>query len=982
MNRLMYGRVGVGALVMLACIPAATFAQSSIVGVVKDASLGVLPGVTVEASSPVLIEKVRSVQTDDQGLYRFVDLRPGIYTVTITLPGFTTFKREGLELPAAFTATVNAELSVGDLAEMVLVSGQGPTVDAQRVTQGAVFSKALLENLPSASRTPQSFVAFVPGVVGGLNTYALQQKSLSIHGGRTQEADLRIDGFSDTGPGTPGGTGSTFYTSPMTAQETSVSLSGHPAEFQMAGVVNNVIPKEGSNQFAGSAYFTYNDEHTAGNNFSDALKARGVTAVSKTKRFAEVSAGFGGPVVQDKVWFYSAMRDSNVYRYLANLYEPKDPLQWVYVPDLSRPAVVRNEDQNYSTRVTWQASQRNKFGGYFELQPHVNHQNGTAAANPSNTVSIEAATFTPHNPNYLSQLTWKSPYSTKVYLEAGMNFRHNGNHSQREREPVLVSPDTIAAIDRGGLVPGLQFRASSAGYSKSPNDTYSYRASASYVSGRHDAKVGITLKQGSQTSRREINQDIIYTLNNGVPLQLTENATPTITANRLNADLGVFIQDQWRLGRASINAGLRYDYLNATALARDQPGGRFVGPRTFAADVTDVPNWHDVSPRIGVAYDLFGTGKTALKLSVNRYVAGTGLDIATANNPVTASVVSATRSWNDANRDYIPDCDFTVTGANGECGALSNVNFGKANPNVTQYDPALIHGYGKRSNNWETSASIQHELLRGTSVTVGYYRRYYANFTVTDNLAVTPADYDPYCITAPVDGRLPASVSGSQLCGFYDVKAAKFGQSTNFTTFADHFGKQTEIFNGVDLSGSARLGRGAQAAGGVSFGRTSTNRCFVVDSPQETVNCDVRPPFQPNIKAIAVLPLPWWSLQTSLALQSVPGPMITATYTARNAEISPSLGRNLSSGTSGTATVELIKPGTLYSPRVNQLDLSLAKIIKLQGAALKASLGVFNIFNASDIQQVNLSYSPTSNWPQPTVTLDARSAQFSVQLDF
>jgi hypothetical protein len=233
-----------------------------------------------------------------------------------------------------------------------------------------------------------------------------------------------------------------------------------------------------------------------------------------------------------------------------------------------------------------------------------------------------------------------------------------------------------------------------------------------------------------------------------------------------------------------------------------------------------------------------------------------------------------------------------------------------------------------------------------------------------------------------VDARLPASVSGSQLCGFYDIKPAKFGQSTNFTTFADHFGKQTEIFNGVDLSGSTRLGRGAQAAGGVSFGRTSTNRCFVVDSPQETYNCDVRPPFQPNIKAIAVLPLPWWSLQTSLALQSVPGPMITATYTARNAEISPSLGRNLASGASGTATVELIKPGTLYSPRVNQLDLSLAKIIKLQGTALKASLGVFNIFNASDIQQVNLSYSPTSNWPQPTVTLDARSAQFSVQLDF
>jgi hypothetical protein len=268
------------------------------------------------------------------------------------------------------------------------------------------------------------------------------------------------------------------------------------------------------------------------------------------------------------------------------------------------------------------------------------------------------------------------------------------------------------------------------------------------------------------------------------------------------------------------------------------------------------------------------------------------------------------------------------------------------------------------------------------ALTAGYYRTSFGNFSVTDNRAVTPADYDPYCITAPADGRLPADVSGSQICGLYDLKPAKFGASTNFTTFADHFGTQAEIFNGVDISGNTRLGGGVQAAGGVSYGRTSTDRCFVVDSPQDMRNCDVRPPFQPNIKAIAVVPLPWWDLQASMALQSVPGPMITATYTARNAEISPSLGRNLSAGASGTATVELIKPGTLYSPRVNQLDVTFAKTVRLGAKSLKGSISVFNVFNASDIQQVNLSYSPTSNWPQPTVTLDARFAQFSLQLDF
>jgi hypothetical protein len=233
-----------------------------------------------------------------------------------------------------------------------------------------------------------------------------------------------------------------------------------------------------------------------------------------------------------------------------------------------------------------------------------------------------------------------------------------------------------------------------------------------------------------------------------------------------------------------------------------------------------------------------------------------------------------------------------------------------------------------------------------------------------------------------VDPRLPVGVSGQQQCGLADVSVAKFGQSINRVTFASHYGTQTEVFNGVDLTGSARLPKGAQVAGGVSYGRTETSRCFVVDSPQESRFCDIKPPFQPNIKVIAAVPLPWWDIQASMALQNVPGPQETATFTATNEMIAPSLGRNLAAGATATAAVELIQPGTLYAPRVNQLDVRVAKTLRFGARNLRASINVYNLLNSDGVQAVNLAYAPTAAWPQPTLTLDGRFLQFNAQFDF
>jgi hypothetical protein len=394
--------------------------------------------------------------------------------------------------------------------------------------------------------------------------------------------------------------------------------------------------------------------------------------------------------------------------------------------------------------------------------------------------------------------------------------------------------------------------------------------------------------------------------------------------------------------------------------------------------VQDVPNWRDISPRLGVSYDLFGNGKTAIKATASRYLETQLLEFATSNNPLNTSVNSTTRSWTDLNGNFYPDCDFLVQSTNQECGASPNSNFGKAIVN-TRYDDAVREGFGVRGYNWETSAGIQQELISQVALNVTYFRRWYGNFTLTDNLAVAPADFDPFCITAPANVQLPGG-GGNQICGLFDIKPVKFGQVDNIVTFASNYGKQWEHFNGADATINARLPHGAFVQGGVSVGRSETNNCFAVDSPQQLRFCDVKPPFQAQVKLLGSYPLPIWGLQVSATFQSLPGPQILATYTATAAEIAPSLGRNLASGANGTATIELIEPGTRFGQRLYQLDARLSKIFKVGRVRLQGNLDLYNALNADTIIVQNNTYGPA--WQRPQFVLPGRLVKFSGQLNF
>ena len=199
------GRLVLGLSLAAIAVPAGAQTNAVIAGIVRDATGAILPGVTVEASSPALIERVRTTTTDETGQYKVLELRPGVYTVQFTLPGFSSVRREGIEITTGFTATVNAELKVGAIEETVTVSGSSPVVDLQNVKTQVVMTREIVDTIPSG-RYFQSLAVLIPGITasGGYSATANQDvggqsgqahSALAIHGGRASDMQLQLDGM-------------------------------------------------------------------------------------------------------------------------------------------------------------------------------------------------------------------------------------------------------------------------------------------------------------------------------------------------------------------------------------------------------------------------------------------------------------------------------------------------------------------------------------------------------------------------------------------------------------------------------------------------------------------------------------------------------------------------------------------------------------------------------------------------------------------
>jgi hypothetical protein len=1014
-------RSSVGSLavwILFVLLPATAAAQAVIAGTVRDTSGAILPGVTVEASSPALIEKVRTAVSDSTGQYRIEDLRPGTYTVNFTLTGFSAFRREGVELTGSFTATINAEMKVGALEETVTVTGESPIVDVQSARRQTVLSNDVLKAIPTV-RSYNALVVVVPGVVTNTNDVATGTATTQfpIHGGRNNEGRMTIDGLNVGNP--PGGNQPPGFSVDVgNSEEISFTTSGGLGESETAGLVMNVVPKTGGNTLHGSAFYS-----GSGKNLQADNSGGKVAAPTPLTKIYDVNGAVGGPIIKDRLWYFATARTQGSTRVNANQFENAnagDPTKWLYAPVLDKPGFSDRTWENISGRLTWQMTPRNKIGGYWDEQWVCRKCEGnTIGITTPPVVSPEANGPNPTLPLRVPQVTWTSPVTNRLLLDAGFGGTYYGwGNFERDPNPthdlIKVTEQCSTGCAANGNRPGIVYRSQDWGDNRT--GSYVWKANLAYVTGRHSFKVGYqhTLMTDDRTWSTN-STDLWYRVNNGVPNQLTQTISPWINNARAGWD-AVFAQEQFTMGRLTLQGAVRFDVARSWFPEQNIGPDRFLPVPYHFEETKGINSYKDITPRFGLAYDVFGNGRTAIKMNVGRYLEGVGVQLNYANtNPTTRiptstgpfGVPGVTRTWIDANADFVPDCDLSNPQANGNpaatyggggpdfCGVISNLRFGQ--PVLTgNYDPDLLSGWGVRAGDWSVGVSVQQQILQRMSIEVGYYRRSFDGFTMNDNLLLEPGDLTPYSITAPSDPRLPNG-GGYTIGTLYDVVPTKTGQVNNLATLADKYGKWYQYFNGFDLTVSLRTSD-FTVQGGTSTGQNVADNCDVranlpelsaglgaglVGSNVSTTSpyCHVAYGWLTQLRGLGSYTIPKIDAQVSAVFQSKPGVLLSANYAMPSAQVAQFLGR-APSGNVPNVTINLIEPGSLYGDRVNQLDIRFAKNFQFGGKRAMVSLDLYNVANTNPVLTYNNSFTPGGPWLQPNSILTGRLARISAEWTF
>ena len=941
-------RVLMLAAMALALLPRAAEAQSAISGRVTDNTGAVLAGVTVEATSPVIIGGAKVVVTDGQGRYSVIDLRPGTYRVTFALAGFTTAVREGMVLTAGFTAPVDVQLNVGTLEESVTVSGASPVVDVQSAQTQQVLTRELLDSVPTG-RSLWAYGQTVPSIAMGAadvgGSRSVQYIAMTAHGSYHADNAHTIDGMSIKSLEANGQW--TAYHNTAMFEEVSYETTGSGADTSGAGVGIRLVPKEGGNVFSGQLFLSNIPGDWGSDNVTPELLTRGLQKAGQVHRIFDYNGSIGGPIRRDRLWFFGSVRYWGADTFLNNSFYNQDSTRRTYVPDLARQSLDDNTLKSGMARLTLQLSPRHKFSAYLDRTSKFRGgEGGPLDAHESTGVRY------PRN-YYTSQAKYTGTLTNRLLVEGGLAISH-WTWSHGDRQPYVSATD-IPRVDR---TLGTEWGApdSPARYRKGPR--YVLGAWASYVTGTHRFKTGFSWDFGTAESTSVLGQsgvvDLIQEYRLGRPESVLVYNTPLYFANRLNHDLAVYAQDSWTLNRLTINPGIRVEWINAEIRPQKSEAGRFVPAREFAREAC-MPCWGpDISPRISAGYDLFGNGKTALKASVGKYMRSEATIFAETYNPM--RIQTDRRTWTDLNGDDIAQ--------NNEIGPV-NTPFDLVGVRTRNPDPGI-----KRSYQWEFAAGIQRELMSGVSVSANWVRRSFRRLTWRENLLVSHADYTPLTIQNPLNA--------SETIQVFSISRQKLGLVNEL----DRNSEENRRFNnGIDANINARI-RGGTIFAGASWDRQIRIECEQAD-PNNLRFCDQSEfgmPYRTMVKVAGMYPLPY-GFELSGAFQSYPGGSQQVDDNEHWLDVDYNVTRTiLPALVQSSVTIPLIQPGTKYLPRMNQLDVRVSRVFRVNRVRLRAQLDVFNATNSSAILDVGETFGPALD--RVNQILPGRIVGLSARLDF
>ena len=895
----------------VALLPAGVQAQSSITGAVRDETGGALPGVTVEASSPDLIGITRVVFTDNEGLYRLIDLRPGTYAVTLTLPGFDTIRREGITLQANFTATVNVEMPVGTISETLTVSGIAPVVDTQNTRSQTVLTKELLEALPSSRTWGTNTVPAITRVVDVGGSSAVGGLNLKAYGDNEYWNVIRVEGMNVNAAGTwPG-----IYYNFDSLEEVVYQVGGGDAEATSSGVIVNMIPRQGGNQLSSDTTVVFSNNSMTSSNINDELRSQGLTAPSALHHLHDINTSLGG-AIGDKFRFFASVRNWTTDSFKANAFNA-DGTQ----------AIDKYKMNNATGRLTYQLSPRNKISAQYDFSSKVQGSRGFGNGfSPEATYRSRTSKWPPSG-NSVTKFT--SAVSNKLFVDVGYSTNLFQLYGVYQPEVALPSAtDPFGDIAKRDVVLGRTFGAAPTGETYLQTMTYNLNASVTYVTGSHAFKVGQQFSRAHLGSgRSQQNGSLVQQYREGVPDSVVVYNTPTIVQTDLDYKIGFYVQDSWRVNRRlTLNPGFRYDRHRNSIPAQTASAGRFVPDRSFAA-IPGIISWDDFSPRVGAVYDVSGDGRTAIKASIGKYPVFEIANTAARFNPMTAtggvgSGTTDTRTWDDLNGDDLAQ--------ENEIGPTTNSRFGLGlDRNV---DPNLTRPYS-----WMTSLGIQHELFSGWGVSATYTRRDQSGLRWSENLETTFDDYTLLTIADPRDN--------GQTLPLYNLNIDKLGLVDLYDTNSD---ENRRYYDGVEVSVAGRFSTGATIFVASSTGRVQEKTCEVSD-PNGLRFCDQTEldstPFITSFRVVGNYPLPR-GFGLAAVFQITPGGRRGQPIYATNYRVSRAIVPNL---TLPSVTVRLDEPGSQRYDHIKQLDISLSKQFEVGGFRLSPRLELHNALNASPI---------------------------------